>query len=386
VQHNLREAVGLFESFIKENPAEYLWTYKVWKYSDQRNILILSDAKAGHLRQAESLAGTVAGCLKDKGLKVSIETVEVKLKNRFSKVGLLFSSFFAGKYACQGCSWCLKSFLEAGTYNKIISVNPDIIISAGSGVTPVNYVVSRECLAKSLVIMKPQFLSPGKFNLLVIPKHDNPPVRKNVCIINGALNLINETYLKDQAEKLRARIAHHLSGKVIGLLMGGDTKNFAITENMINELIRQIKSACENLDADILVTTSRRSSPKIEKLLKDAFGDYPRCRLLIVANENNIPEAVGGILGLSTFLVTSPESISMLSEAASSGKVTFVFSACGLSRKHANFLDSLTRNNFVKAVRVSDIASHIIDAAENNAKMAVLDNNEKVIRSLGKVL
>jgi mitochondrial fission protein ELM1 len=76
----------------------------------------------------------------------------------------------------------------------------------------------------------------------------------------------------------------------------------------------------------------------------------------------------------------------MLSEAASSGKVTFVFSACGLSRKHTNFLDSLTRNNFVKAVRVSDIASHIIDAAENNAKMAVLDNNEKVIRSLGKVL
>jgi len=386
VRNNLQDAVNLFEGFLKKHPEEYLWTYKVWKYSDERKILILSDGKTGHLRQSESLAKIITGYLKEKGLRVVTEMINIRFSNKFSRIALLFSSFFAGKYACQGCSWCLKTFLDKDTYGKISFFNPDIIVSTGSSVAPINYVLSREYLTKSILIMKPAFLSPRKFSLVIMPRHDQPPVRKNIVVIDGALNLIDAAYLKDQAIKLRSHVKGDMSDVVIGLLIGGDTKNFTLPIDIINEVIKQVKSASEKINADILVTTSRRTSASVEKLIKDSFLNYPRCKLLIIANENNIPEAVGGILGISSFVVTSPESISMLSEAASCGKNTFVFRVPGLSNKHSDFINNFARNNFIKLVETQDLALCIDEANKRRLKMPVLDDNGKVREALGKLL
>jgi len=53
---NLQKLAGIYERYLQQYPHEYLWTYKIWKYGKEREILILSDGKAGHLHQAESAA------------------------------------------------------------------------------------------------------------------------------------------------------------------------------------------------------------------------------------------------------------------------------------------------------------------------------------------
>ncbi|MDI6758688.1 MAG: ELM1/GtrOC1 family putative glycosyltransferase [Candidatus Omnitrophota bacterium] len=379
LQNNLERLVGIYEKYIFKYPREYLWTYKIWKYAIEKKILILSDGKAGHNQQAQSASNLTGEALRKKGFSVNIRTQEIRFKNKFSKYSLILSSCLAGKYICQGCLWCLKTFLKKDVYKSLLAIKPDIIISCGGSIAAVNFVLSQENLAKSIVVMRPSVLSVKRFDLVIMPKHDFSPKRKNVIATEGALNLINEEYLKEQSESLIRNTrnpstefilsegeglkagAIHSNELYIGLLIGGDTKNFILKKEVILEVIKQIKAVCETLNAQVLITTSRRSSKEIEVLIKREFKDYSRCKLLIIANERNIPQAIGGLLGLTKIIITSPDSISMISEAVSSNRYVLVFKVDRLDKKHKGFLIRFHKNKYIYLIDALELAKKITD-------------------------
>jgi lauroyl/myristoyl acyltransferase/mitochondrial fission protein ELM1 len=388
VHDNLQELIHIFEKYILKYPQEYLWSYKIWKYTKEKNILILSDGKTGHLRQAQALSKIVSNCLRDKGITTKVDTVEVRFKNRFSRYALNFSSLLSGKHHCQGCLWCLRAFLKEDTYKHLTGIKPDIVISCGSSIAPINFIVSRENLAKSIVIMRPSILSTKRFDLVIMPEHDRPARRKNVTVTQGALNLIDEGYLKEQSDRLcqLSVVSRQLSDFCIGLLIGGDTKNFQLKGDIMLEVIKQIKYISERFNADILVTTSRRTSKEIEHLVKEEFKNYPHCKLLIIANEKNIPEAVGGILGLSQIIVTSPESISMISEAVNSKKYVLVFSSSGLGIRHHRLLNNFTKNKYIYLIRAFELSKAVGDIWLNRPKIHTLRDNIIVSDAIKRIL
>lgn len=388
IKENLQEVVQIFEKYISRYPKEYLWTYKSWKYSDKKNILLLSDGKTGHLRQAEAAAFVLGNLLKNKGYSAKIETVDVKFKNKFSRPFLMLSSCLAGKYHCQGCLWCLRNFLEQDTYKKLVSQKADFVISCGSSLAPINFVLSRENLAKSIVIMRPSILSFKRFDLAIMPQHDNPPARRNVIITDGALNLIDNEYLNN----CKLQIANHISQEnnkplamSIGLLIGGNTKDFHLEKGTMRDVIKQLKSVSESNNADILVSTSRRTPLEIEGLIKDEFKDYPRCKLLVIANEQNFPFTIGAILGLSKIVIVSAESISMVSEAASSGKYIIVFKA-RINHRHNIFLTRLANQGYIYLCEPSGISAVINELERQKPKINILNDRAKVAEGLKRII
>jgi mitochondrial fission protein ELM1 len=264
---------------------------------------------------------------------------------------------------------------------------PDIIISCGSSVAPVNYALSRETLARSVAIMRPSYLSMRRFDLVVMPRHDRPPERENVVVTEGALNLITDEYLKEQGESLKKSIGLRAqsSDLKIGLLLGGDTKDFSLDKDTVLEVIRQIKSAAEKSSAGILVTTSRRTSGEIEELVKKEFSDYPGCQLLIIANEKNIPSAVGGILGLSALVIVSPESISMVSEAASSGKYIVVFKS-PIGKRHAQFVSNLAAKKYIHFCEAKAMAGLLERFLQERPPITRLTDSSAVAQALERIL
>ena len=386
VQENLQRLIVIYEKHIAACPKEYLWTYKIWKYTPEKNILILSDGKAGHLRQAQATAKIAEKYLKDKGVKVNTEIVEVKFNNKFSRTALALSSCFSGKYNCQGCLWCFRKFLVKDTYGSLLKIKPDLVISCGSSVAPVNFILSRENLAKSIVIMRPSVLSTKRFNLVIMEQHDRPGgYRKNLVITEGALNLVDDDYLDSNGQALKSRV--QLNKKfVLGLLLGGDTKDFKLSLDSLKEIIGQIKDALEKIDGEILITTSRRTPAEIERLLKEEFINYPRCKLLIIANEKNIPEAVGGILALSHLVVVSPESISMISEAVNSKKYVLVFKTNKLNPKHERFLGHFAGNKYIYLARPDEVNKKVNDIWRDKPQTHSLKDNLLVAQAIGKVL
>jgi mitochondrial fission protein ELM1 len=194
--------------------------------------------------------------------------------------------------------------------------------------------------------------------------------------------------LKDQSKELSVFLGNKAqpSQIYIGILIGGNTKDFHLKPKDILAVSQQIKSTAEELNALILITTSRRTPPAVEDLVKKEFKDYRRCKLLVIANEKNYPFTVGGILGLSQMVVISPESISMISEAVSSRKYVLVFGYQGIKGRHRKFLDNLAGNNYIYLTQAEDLSKTLVFLWSVRPEIKILKDNLVVKEAIKKVL
>lgn len=391
LRQNLQRLINIYENYIRQYPQEYLWTYKIWKYGLEREVLILSDGKAGHLRQSEAAAKLIGRQLANRGIKCNLSIQEIKFRSRLSKFIFNWALAIGSQTTAlrpMGCPRCLRDALDKESWQGLMSFNPDIIISAGGAISGVNYLLAKENQAKSVVLMRPASLSLKKFDLAIIPEHDRPVRKKNTVVTEGALNLIDADYLSQSSKRLEQ--SNLLKGRLvkpcIGVLIGGDSKRFNISRQDIIDLSIQIKKTAEQLNADILVSTSRRTSPAAEQSVKAEFVNYPRCKLLVIANENNHPDALGGILGLSSIIIISPESVSMISEAVSAEKYVVVFKGLGLSKKHRRFLENYQHRGHIYLKETKELADGINQIWLNKPKINMPQDNSKVSDALNKII
>ncbi|MEI6631555.1 MAG: ELM1/GtrOC1 family putative glycosyltransferase [bacterium] len=237
--------------------------------------------------------------------------------------------------------------------------------------------MARDNLARSVVIMRPSLLGTKKFSLIAWPRHDRPPRRKNVVATEGALNLVDQEYLVSCAKNIltQTKIEKNF---VLGFLLGGDTKDSHLDANMLKETIRKIKGAIEKLGGEILVSTSRRTPAVIERIVKDEFLGFAPCRFLVIANEKNHPDAVGAILALSKIVVASSESISMVSEAASSGRYVVVFNTGLLNKRHRLFIEHLSKAGYIYTSDADNLGKVIEDIWKNKPAVKTLQDNQRI--------
>ncbi|MCA9405134.1 MAG: mitochondrial fission ELM1 family protein, partial [Candidatus Omnitrophica bacterium] len=198
----------------------------------------------------------------------------------------------------------------------------------------------------------------------------------------------------DQSERLLNHFSHLKNSHrfTIGVLLGGDAEDVFISEEQVRILCHQLKEVSRALKANILLTTSRRTPEKIEHLLHRELKKFEYCPLLILANQENYPEAVGGIMGLADVIITSGDSISMMSEAASSGKTTLVFLPelkAGRTRdsvKHVRVVNSLHQRGFIVSVDLKHSGQVLYDVAKGKVKTKTIDDAENVYQAVRKLI
>ena len=116
------------------------------------------------------------------------------------------------------------------------------------------------------------------------------------------------------------------------------------------------------------------------------------CPLLIIANQDNVPEAVGGILGLSDIVVVSGDSISMVSEAASSGKRTIVFlpetkaKVLKVYNKHKMIIEILNEQGYVLSTDVKNIGNTILGVAKNKIQTRAINDNKIIFEAVKDIV
>ena len=241
----------------------------------------------------------------------------------------------------------MRHFLTRNSFKELASLPSDIIITTGSSLAGLNLILSKENLSKSIVVMRPSYFGLSRFTLVIAPKHDRLKKRKNLVITDATLNLINEETLEEASKGLVEKRKLDKDAFYISFLVGGDSKRFKLSSKSIAIALEELKSLSESLDANLLFTTSRRTGKDVESLLKKELSGFKQLKLMVIANEDNFPGAVEGILGLSSIVVLSPESISMISEAVSSKRLVFVFKQPSLSPKHQSFLSYLSNRGYI---------------------------------------
>ncbi|MBF0331106.1 MAG: mitochondrial fission ELM1 family protein [Candidatus Omnitrophica bacterium] len=389
VEDNLRRMARQYEAWIEEHPQEYVWPYKTWKRAKDRVALILDDGRVGHLRQSQSVARAYAAAAKEKGYAVTFETVGVKFRSDIAVRSLAFlvraMPFFFGRVDV------LRNFLDPDSFDSLARIHADVVISCGARNTAVNYCLGKGLRARSIAVLPNRILSPGSFDLVVMPQHDlgGKGPAKNAVVTQAALNLMDKEYLEDNVKLLFLKYQHlkHNVRFKMAVMIGGDTKDLLMSRQDMKVVLHQIRSAAEELGIDLLITTSRRTPPAVEQLVIQTFDDHPRTALLLIANKTNVPEAVGGMLGLADMVLVSGESISMVSEAASSGKRTIVFPiGSEKNNKYVRFCESLASQGYIIYASPKGVTSAIDNVIRNKIKTKPINDNAILTDAIRKII
>jgi lauroyl/myristoyl acyltransferase/mitochondrial fission protein ELM1 len=377
---------AVFERWIRLYPGEYLWFYRRWKYSSQRRILILSDGKAGHVKQSQALASMV----RELGFETQIRTAEIEFKTRFSSGALAVIARILGAGAARAC---LRFFLDARTYDEVTREAFDVVVSAGSSLAAVNIAVAYENDGVSVAVMKPGLLRYGQLDLVVMPEHDRPPEKKNVVVIAGSLNGISAESMKKDYEMLLSRrpqvaSAEHTHSPKIGLLVGGDSRHYVIDESLAGVLVSQVQRILKETGACLFMTTSRRTAEPVVRMLQGAFASQENCKLFVDAAKDNPAGTVGGILYAADILVVSGESISMVSEAVASAKPVVVFEPQRLTEcnKVRRFLEKMQEAGRIYLVKTSGIYDKLSWIIRTKPIAAKVDTHAGVVEALKRVI
>ena len=377
---NLEGIADILEGHIRRFPEQWLWSHKRWKSSPQRTVLVLSDGRAGHLNQgmavAEMVEEALGSRLKTRGIKerpiVKIRVAEIRFKNAFARMLLDACSLFVGS-RCQGCLRCFKFLLKKESFDKIKNQYADIVISCGASTVGAGTFLKYENNAKSAVIMKPGMGRSRKTDLVILPRHDAPKkIRSNMIITEAAPNRIQ---------------SGHKKGGGLGLLIGGDAKNFKLKKEEIEKVINGALKIAEEMNQDIFVTTSRRTSSEIDSLLKNKLVNHRCCKLLVIAKETNPEGTVQKILDSSDVVIVSPESISMVSEAASSGKYVVVFKAGSMPQgKYEKSIVDLQSRGYIKSASPDETYNTLRYLLTEKPCIKKIEDREKITKRLEVII
>jgi len=218
---------------------------------------------------------------------------------------------------------------------------PDLIIAAGRRTAPVARYIKKMNNCNSFIcqIMSPGRLFSDDFDLIAAPRHDQIPDGDNILQISAAPNRINDEFLKSERVKW-ASVFEPLKPPRIAVLMGGDTKNVKFTPSMTEQFCGQVKAFNHQTEGSLLLTTSPRSGDAgIRFLSTFPDADY---RYSWKSGGDN-PYA--GLLAWADHLIVTGESVSMCSEACSTGARVHIFTTPELVRgKHRRFMDFLFEN------------------------------------------
>ncbi|MBU4376333.1 MAG: mitochondrial fission ELM1 family protein [Candidatus Omnitrophica bacterium] len=383
---------SLLESFVRKSPEQWLWLHKRWKSTPLRKVVILTDGRAGHLNQSLAVFEKIKESRREFGYTerdTEKRVIEITYKSDFGRTLAALITPLISNY-CLFRMKLLNLVLDPKCYDEIKSAYADIVISCGSRVAAVNILFSRENCAKSIALMKPSLLSVRNFDINIIPEHDRPAERENIVKTLGMPNLISQKKMADDLKQLE-RIAELGNKENIGLFIGGDNKNYSLDKALVEDVIEKVLGAAHELDANILATTSRRTSNEVNNLLKTKLGKDELAKLVIISAERNPEWAIGGILGASSVVVVSGESTSMLSEAASSGKHVIAFKpnkklSAPAANKHELFLKKMASKGHICLSEVKDLKDNIVGLMDSDEEPKRLNDNEKIYEAVKRIV
>jgi mitochondrial fission protein ELM1 len=290
------------------------------------------------------------------------------------------------------------------TLDKKLSDNlsapfPDVIISAGrKGVPIIKYIKKQAKKQERKKVFACQIMWPGfpanGLDLIAVPAHDNlPKIIKNskkTLITHGAPNLVNSQFLQ-QEYKIWSRTLGDLPRPKIAVLLGGNSKKIKFSMEDANKISKQLVKMMNRLNGSVYIATSRRTEKE--------FGDFVfyetkrKVGLNIFYHNYNESKTKANpyyaLLEAADIIIITADSISMCSEACSTGKPVFIYQPENTnSSKHKKFIEGLFKQNY--ASKFEDAAlSKIDDAMMRNFSNANHYTNpakkvaDKIIERLG---
>lgn len=224
---------------------------------------------------------------------------------------------------------------------------PKLIIAAGRRAAGIAAYLKKSYKDVKLVqIMKPD-IDPNLFDLIVLPQHDVfKDVNNNIIRTIGSIHNIPVRIAKyDTAPPISS---------FIGVLIGGNTKEYQFNYADAIELARILENVIESSGIPVFITFSRRTPDVLKQLFTEKFP-FPNIIYDPTISKEDNPYL--SILKNAKFLILTCDSVSMCSEAASTGHPLYIYSPERFtSRKHKYFTQQLVDLGIARSIKVESPA------------------------------
>lgn len=228
--------------------------------------------------------------------------------------------------------------ITRSVFNELKSQDPpDIIISSGRRTAALAIYFKKKFnnRMKVIQIMHPG-LNPKLFDLIIFPQHDNYNCTlPNIVSIIGALNDLQSSMRKTQSV---FRVNYPELPNFIAVIIGGSTKSYKFTIKTAEFLSNKILSISTYHSLPVFISFSRRTPQEVKEIFKNKFSK-PH---MIYDPDGDLPNPYPGIIGEGEYIIITADSISMCSEAASTGKPIYIFYPQNFKlKKHMFFVQQL---------------------------------------------
>lgn len=290
------------------------------------NVWILSDGKKGHENQSLGVAEALG-----------VESPKIlTLKKR------PLSGFLSYVYPTLGVS-----NLPQGPF-------PDLVIATGNLTAPITQYIKLQSPETVVVQMMRGRKPYDVYDALIVPHYDGVKAAANVLTTVGAPNRITQEKLTEAHDKWKVTFSH-LKEKRLAVLIGGDSSRYTFDETQAQQFADEVLTLAERGDYSIMATASRRTGLEEYELLKKAFEGEQN---FFWDDEGENPYF--GMLSHADAIVVTAESISMVSEACTTGKPVYVFGAGAEIQgkawgKFNAFFQTLKSQRRIKALGTGDL-------------------------------
>ncbi|HJU18656.1 MAG TPA: mitochondrial fission ELM1 family protein [Stellaceae bacterium] len=284
---------------------------------------VLHDGKAGMASQALGLAEAAGFPFVEKPLKVRLPWL------------VLPPSL-----------WLWPLFAAGGAEAGLVPPWPDLVVACGRNAAMPALAVRRLSGGGTIAAqVQDPGIGHGAFDLFVVPAHDRLRGPR-VMVTAGAVHRVTPARLAAARRRFPALAA--LPRPILTVLIGGSNRAYRLTLQRLGEIADTIAGVLAATGGSALITPSRRTGAAGAVLLRrrltgcsaavwDGRGDNPYFAYLALAD---------------AFLVTA-DSVSMISEAAATGKPVHILDLPGGNAKFARFHEGMCAAGITRPFRGS---------------------------------
>lgn len=258
-------------------------------------VWVLYDGKPGHLSQSLGLAQQLS-----RHLDADIHTIQAKVAGPMRRLALGLCRLPV-----------IPARLIAALYRMSLPKQaPDLIISFGGKVVPLNAALARRFSCANVLIGNRYGLRPALFNVLVNARSE-ALANQVVTQVPFCRQMNRQLNAQEQLDLQKLRLS---DAECWTLLVGGDGSGYSYTEQDWLALVASMVQLAETHNIRWLVSTSRRTPQWMEQLL--ATPDVQKCAEKVILF-NRQQESIKPLLLAGKRLFVTADSLSMITEAIS---------------------------------------------------------------------
>lgn len=217
---------------------------------------------------------------------------------------------------------------------------PDLLLASGrKAIAAARYVKKASGGRTFTAFIQDPRIDPGQFDLVSVPHHD-PTRGPNVIVTTAAPNRITAARLAD-AKNIWAPVFEAMRAPRVAVLIGGNSKAYKMPPAVMQTLADRLRGL--DRDYSLMITASRRTGAENEAILRHAL-DGTRAWLW----DGNGDNPYFGMLAWADYIIVTADSVSMLSEAATTGKPVFIAPLEGGTARFRRFHDHLLQHGFAQ--------------------------------------